>query len=167
MSEFEKHINDLFGDSERPSPEAVMQDLRNQLRYFSAGIKHICQSGSRVICDPPVLNTDQDYLMLVEDLDAAGIAFQSYRYLNCLDEWLNTEAGDRQDYYSVELEAGARFQAWRFEDINVIVTDDETLHLRSVAATLLAKQLNLQTKAERIKLFRCIKFGEEYAGRYT
>lgn len=134
-------------------------------------VLHHTMSGSRVICDPPVLDTDVDYLVLVEDLDVAGAYFHAYQWHNCLENWLDKGDKDKgaldSSGYAVELECGARFQAWRQGEINVILTDDETLHLRSVAATLLAKQLNLQTKAERIKLFRCIKFGEEYAGRYT
>lgn len=127
-------------------------------------------SGSRVICDPPVLDTDEDHLYLVSDLDHAGQWFGAMGWDNCLADWIDKQERDPGSRdatgYAVELESGARFQAWRRGEVNVIITDDETLHLRSVAATLLATRLNLRAKEERIKLFRCIKFGEVYGGRY-
>lgn len=129
---------------------------------------HFCETGSRVICDPPVLDTDLDYLVYVRDLDEAGWWFSSHHWKNCFEDWedkVDKDPGTQADYYTVEIADGARFQAWRRKEVNVIVTDDELLHLRSRAATLLAAQLNLQSKAERIALFRCIKFGETYGGR--
>lgn len=129
-------------------------------------IKDHCLTGSRVICNPPVMDTDVDHLYLVEDLDYAGRWFGAEGWNNCLTDWLDKDSQADDAGYAVELDNGVRFQAWRKGEINVILTDDETLHLRNVAATLLAKQLNLTNKAERIKLFRCIKFGEPYGGRY-
>lgn len=158
----------LFG-SGKPTPGSLEHFLRES--SYSYAVKHCMQSGSRVICDPPVMDTDVDYLVLVDDLDVAGAFFHAYDWHNCLENWLDKEDKDKgamdASGYAVELECGARFQAWRQGEVNVILTDDETLHMRSVAATLLAKQLNLQSKEERIKLFRCIKFGEAYGGRYT
>lgn len=133
-------------------------------------VKDIRLSGSSVICDPPVIDTDVDYLILVEDLNQAGAYFSCEEWTNCFEDWNEKTDKDpflHHDEYTVELESGARFQAWRCSNINVILTDDETLHLRNRAATLLAKELNLLNKSERIKLFRCIKFGEAYGGRYA
>lgn len=125
---------------------------------------HIFLSGSSVICDPPVLNTDRDYFMLVDNLDGAGTAFYQRGWRNCFEDWLSKSDTDpaklSDDGYSVEIEGGSRFQAWRMLDENVIVTDDEALHLRNVGATYVAKALNLQRKEDRISLFRCMKYGE-------
>ena len=125
-------------------------------------------TGSRVICCPAVLNTDADFLVLVTELNAAGAFFLCEGWSNCFEAWKekdNTDPREQQDSYTVELEGGARFQAWRRGEVNVILTDDVALHMRSRAATLLAQQLALNDKDERISLFRCIKFGETYTGR--
>lgn len=127
------------------------------------------QSGSRVICDPPVIDTDDDHLVLVCDLDSANQLFSDLGWSNCMQNWAGREDTDSgialdEDQYAAEDKYGARFSAWRQGEINVIVTDDTTLYLRSVGATLVAKELNLCAKPERIALFRAIKYGEHYEG---
>ena len=126
-------------------------------------------TGSRVICDPPVLDTDDDKLLLVKDLEHAGNWFSCNGWDNCFEDWkdkADKDPAEQVDTYTVELADGARFQSWRRGTVNVIVTDDEVLHLRSRAATLLAKELNLTDKKDRIRLFRAVKFAENYGGRY-
>lgn len=132
------------------------------------GIIDVCPTGSRIICDPPVMNTDEDYLLLVRDLDQAGYYFLAKGWVNCFEKWrekVDTDEFVNPDNYSVEIEGGARFQSWRSGSINVIVTDNVPLHLRSRAATLLARELNLTNKDDRIALFRCIKYNMDYSGR--
>lgn len=135
--------------------------------FDNFSVLHVYKTGSSVICNPPVLDTDEDYLVLVDNLEEAGFWFQPHGWTNCFDDWSNKQDSDPGidvDGYTIELTTGARFQAWRREKENIIVTDDRTLHIQSVAATLLAKELNLTDKAQRIALFRAIKFGEEYTG---
>lgn len=134
----------------------------------------VYKTGSSVICDPPVLDTDTDYLVLVEDdrLDECGARLQKYRWDNCFTDWASKQDTDPvkpcEDQYTVETETGVRFQAWRKGKDNLIVTDDLTFYLRSVGATLLAKELNLQSKGDRTALFRCIKYGDsEVTGEYA
>lgn len=127
-------------------------------------------TGSSVTCTPPVLDTDRDYLILVNDLEGAGNWFSVNNWQNCLATWATKSDTDEgtlsEDSYSVELKDGARFQSWRRGETNVIVTDNQLLHIRSRAATSLARELNLQLKKERVNLFRAIKFGEGYLGRW-
>lgn len=136
-------------------------------RYLDFLTASVFKTGSSFTCDPPVLNTDEDYLVYVNVLDYAGYKLRQNGWKNCFEEWQNKEDTDpakETDGYSVEDTFGARFQAWRLGKMNVILTDDVALYLRSVGATLVAKHLNLQDKAARIALFRCIKYGQEYSG---
>ena len=131
-------------------------------------------TGSRYTVRPAVLTTDDDWLVLVEDLAAAEkVANESANWEPCAGVAGPKTLGIETDY---SAEAGYwRFSAWRWGSVNLIVTDDKTMYLRSVAATLLAAKLNLQNKEERIALFREIKFGftgsdssfeaEHYTGR--
>lgn len=106
-------------------------------------------TGSRYTVTPAVLDTDDDWLVLVPDLDKANEALEAMGLEACLG---------LSDPYEVE-KGRWRFRAWRAGDTNLIVTDDQTMYLRSVAATLLAAKLNVQDKDARIELFRQIRFG--------
>ena len=116
------------------------------------------QTGSRYTVMPAVLDTDEDWLVLVEDLKATAKEMDDDFVLNPWSPCLPQE-------YNSEAETSWRFRAWRRGEVNLIVTDDRTMYLRSVAATLLAAKLNLKTKEERVELFRAIKFGDKHEGR--
>lgn len=126
-------------------------------------------TGSRYTVMPAVLDTDDDWLVLVENLADAERAMAPGED-DVFQPWERgfgvaapKTLGLPADYSD---EAGSwRFSAWRNGATNLIVTDDRTMYLRSVAATLLAQKLNLQTKEERIELFRAVKFGDAHAGR--
>lgn len=128
---------------------------------------HFVMSGSRVICDPPVLDTDIDYLVYVNNLESSGDVLMRHGWTNCFEEWAakeDTDPGKQVNDYTIEIEDGARFQAWRNGEANVIVTDSKSFYVRSCAATLMAKSLNLRQKSQRIELFRAIKYGNDYNG---
>lgn len=146
--------------------------IRHELPFRSIDdlVISVHRTGSSFTCDPPVLDTDDDYLVLIEPgrLEEAGCRLDKYAFTNCFDDWVDKEDTDdatlSESGYSVETAAGARFSAWRRGKVNLIVTDDIPFYLRSVGATLLAKELNLQHKHQRIDLFRCLKFGNVYEG---
>ena len=126
----------------------------------------IHRSGSSFTVDPPVLDTDRDYLLLVDDLEATNdLLICSCQWTNCFKDFLSKEDKDNAtavDNYTVEIEGGARFSAWRKGPVNIIVTADPTLYIRSVAATWLCKAFNVKDKKDRIALFRAVKYGEDF-----
>jgi hypothetical protein len=111
----------------------------------------ICPSGSRVICDPPVLDTDNDKFILVDK-------FPSKKRMET-DGW--KMCGDHDKY-------GPAVRAWRKGDKNWIFVTQKETYLRIYAATLLAKELNLTKKEDRVALFSEIGTGvgeyKEYKG---
>ena len=110
-------------------------------------------TGSRFVCDPPVLETDDDWVILVEDLEYA-------KYKAARLSWYYADMG----YYRADgsCEEPAQFVSMRHskDNSNYIFTDDAEFYDRYVAATLLAKKYNLLNKADRIQLFHAVLYGE-------
>lgn len=111
-------------------------------------------TGSRYICNPPVTNTDDDYVLFVEDIKAA--------YLELLDtNW--TIGGANNASYAVE-DIDNWFSAKKHingEVINYIVVGDQETFSKWVTATELCKKLNLLKKEDRIALFEVVVKGEK------
>lgn len=108
--------------------------------------------GSRVTCNPPPTDTDQDYLVLVTDEQ------QHYWLCNATDLgfWLDNES---EHYEPSE----ASFNSWRNEDnINLIITRNCEWHERFLLATKIAKRFNLMKKEHRKRLFQAILYAKDY-----
>lgn len=99
-------------------------------------------TGSRAICDPPPMDTDEDYVLLDKN--------DCFQTLLTMGFKLTSEP---------EYEGGSWFSTWRMDEYNLIVTNDRIFYNRFVAATLLAKQRNLLIKDDRIELFKEILYG--------
>lgn len=109
--------------------------------------------GSRVTCNPAPTDTDQDYLVLVAEEDAETVVKQLEK-AGC-----EVELGD--GYAADALNSGEenRFQSYRIGDVNLIVTIDSGFFDRFMAATSVAKRLNLLDKSDRIALFQAVLYG--------
>ncbi len=107
-------------------------------------------SGSRVICDPPVLTTDEDWFVWVSDWDEAAEILYAEGF---------SPTTEQQDYTA--------FISLRKAYLNICVTTDIDLYKRTVLATDLAKRFNLLNKQDRVDLFNAIQFGslEEKKGK--
>lgn len=108
-------------------------------------IKYI-RSGSSFICDPPVTDTDIDYVLFVTNKLEICKHLIVNGWVFCGNEAYNNPDND--------------FLATRNENINYILVDDEPTFDQWEAATLLAKQRNLLKKEERVALFRNIFKGQ-------
>lgn len=108
----------------------------------------IYQTGSSVICNPPVTDTDIDYVIYTNEEDKLDtfLKCEGFRK-SCVDE----------EEYDMESEG---FTCYRKSNINLIVTTNYNWYLKWVVATKLAKKLNLLQKEQRITLFKYILYGE-------
>lgn len=99
-------------------------------------------TGSRYICSPAPVGTDND-----------TVVFASEGYEQSL-------AAEGFDYTMSEVDYGTQglFFSWRKGEDNYIVTTDEEFYNRFVKATDLAKLLNLTRKEHRIALFQAILY---------
>lgn len=100
------------------------------------------RTGSSYICDPPVTNTDVDYVCLVEESSKV-----------ILDTWLTN-----QGYTDVsKLYEGTDFLSVRKERLNLIIVWSDSNYEGWVEATLQAKELNLTNKEDRVALFKKVR----------
>ncbi len=108
----------------------------------------IYQTGSSVICDPPVTDTDIDYVIYTNEevkLDT---------FLKC--EGFTKSCADEEEY---DLEEEG-FTCYRRENINLIIINERSWYRKWVLATKVARKLNLKVKADRVMLFRAILYGD-------
>ena len=108
-------------------------------------VKDYHKTGSTVICDPPVEDTDIDFCIWVEDIKKVS-------ELMCAAGW----AVCGGDAYK---EADSDFAALRKGKLNYILVSSRDDYNKWEAAMLLAKHRNLIDKNDRIELFRSIKCG--------
>ena len=103
-------------------------------------------TGSRIICNPAPSNTDEDWIVLVKrDLD---------RGLKDILRWQDWYADSG---YLPEPNDPEAFLSFRKGNLNLIFTNKPEYYLKFCAATLLAKELNLTEKEDRLNLFRIVK----------
>lgn len=116
------------------------------LVYDALGLSaNIAAVGSRITCNPPPQNTDEDWLALCfEDpkpaLEAAGFVQDG-----------------NPEFYTGNDDGG--FRSWRLGDVNVITTESPEFYEKFLAATHLAKRFNLLQKNDRIALFQAVLYG--------
>lgn len=110
--------------------------------------------GSRVTCNPPPTDTDQDYLVEVPAHDRGHVAL----VVSDL-----TQAGfhlEGNGHYQDQAAEG--FMSWRRGDVNLIVTANPLFASRHRVATKLCTRLNLQIKNNRIAVFQAVLYGKEW-----
>lgn len=115
-------------------------------------IKPFCYSikpvGSRVTCNPPPMDTDADYLCWVKP----------HRDCNFMGTLLHAGAeigGSKPE----NEEASEDFVSYTVGELNIIATCSQKFHHRFLAASSVAKRLNLMDKAYRIALFQAVLYG--------
>ena len=105
-------------------------------------------TGSRYICNPAPMDTDNDTVILVN-------GYFDWRTILLNDGWEDCGQYDQ----------GGDFTAFRKGEENYIVTENEKFFDAYVKATEGAKALNLLVKEDRIKLFQSVMdAGEGYVG---
>lgn len=108
----------------------------------------IYQTGSSVICHPPVLTTDIDFIIFTKtETELHKFLIKNDFKQSCSEE----------EEYDLETEG---FTCYRKDNINLIVTISYNWYLGWVKATKLAKKLNLLKKEDRITLFKFVLYDE-------
>ena len=108
--------------------------------------------GSRITCDPAPADTDQDWLVFVPPE-----AFREFVEGLIASDW--EPAGSLRMEDDRGWTPGAAFNSFRLGIENLIVTCHEDFHKRFLAASSVAKRLNLLEKADRIALFQAVLYG--------
>jgi hypothetical protein len=109
-------------------------------------------TGSRFICNPPVMNTDTDFVCLIK-----GSNSETFETLYRLDYKLMQG--------NPEYEVLARAETYPFYGgeegrINLIVCRQPDMYRKWVRATEIATEFNLTERQDRLDLFRIIRNSE-------
>lgn len=104
------------------------------------------QTGSSVTCDPPVLDTDKDYVIIVDE--------------DKLGEILLSLLDDGYSYDSTIKYPGTDFTSLRKGNINLIMTSSWDFYNKFQLATNLCKKLNVKMKHNRVAIFQAILYGK-------
>lgn len=117
---------------------------------LTALIVDLKPTGSKFTCDPPVLTTDEDYVVLTTDME------------KFLQEAHNTgwESSESEEYDFADTD----FISFRQGEVNLIVTTSPSYYSKWVVATHLAKRFNLLNKLDRKDLFSAILEGHLTGG---
>ena len=111
--------------------------------FEAAGAPHQ-MTGSRYICNPAPMDTDEDWIAL-------DVGWHLFTALG--------KAGFEKNTDPELYDAMPDFWAFRLGEFNVVVTDEKSFFDRFCAATELAKTRNLLIKQDRIALFQSILYG--------
>ena len=101
-------------------------------------------TGSRVICNPPVMDTDEDWAVL----EVRHWSPTRKSLADVLKEggWDNGGSG-----------ATGSFQSWKKDDLNLIIFHSPSAFAKYRLVTRIATVLNLQKKEDRINLFSMVQ----------
>lgn len=111
--------------------------------------------GSRITCNPPVTNTDEDFLILVREEKWEPLKSHLFSEGWVLD---GSEVSDAVNH----LTKDERFNSFSCNGVNLIATRSEEFHKRFLAATSVVKKFNLLEKPDRIILFQAVLYGHRY-----
>jgi hypothetical protein len=103
--------------------------------------------GSRVTCSPAPKDTDEDVLLLTDDIETL--------IGDCI------EIGFTRDG-SIDSTYPKEFVSLRSGTMNFIITDNEEFFKKFMLATHVCKSLNVTPKRHRITVFQAILYGKEY-----
>ena len=103
--------------------------------------------GSRITCNPPPTDTDEDVLLLTDDLNML--------VADCIEVGFTRDGDTRMSYPE-------GFVSLRNGTMNFIVTDNEEFFDKFMLATFVCKSLNVLEKQHRITVFQAILYGEEH-----
>ena len=103
--------------------------------------QEVALTGSSYICNPPVIDTDIDFVIYSQDWDNLHLWCEKNAFKTNFEDYVLED-----------------FRSYKRGVINLIVTDDVTFYKRFVKATELAKQLNLLEKDQRVALFDFVMY---------
>lgn len=155
-------LNPFFAQYAPPKPKSAFEYMKETktgmfssykvdvVEPYRAPVLEACwPTGSRYICSPPPVDTDDDTIILVDELPLVeGMESIGWK--------LDVGKSDNPEVYTHAPDYGIRWVSYRKGIKNLIYTNDRTYYIKFVAATELAKKMNLVNKADRVKLFQIV-----------
>jgi hypothetical protein len=119
----------------------------NEIKAFAKRFEPV---SSRVTCNPPPMDTDEDFLVLIDEAKFNDF----YHFLLTHD----FELGGSVPLNERSVDSDDCFSSFTRGATNLIVTASEVFFDRFMQATAEAKALNLMVKSDRIALFQLILY---------
>ena len=119
--------------------------------YIGTSHTSIIPVGSRVTCNPPPEDTDRDFLVLVP-----RDKYAAFCDALLLDGW--EVGGSLIPIDHDERGEEAHFNSFTRDGDNIIATASAVFHRRFLAASAVARKLNLMDKRQRIMLFQAVLY---------
>lgn len=132
MAEGGANMKSLFRIKEILTPEMILE------------CKDWEPVGSRVTCNPAPTDTDEDWLVLVKSMNV-------FVDMSKPNGWLCGSS----------LKNCPEFVSLRLNEVNLIITEQIYFWDKFLAASSVAKMLNLLQKQDRIALFRAVLYAEK------
>lgn len=131
-----------------------MNDFIKMLDFYASwsGVP-LTPCGSRVTCEPPPTDTDIDYLGLVPAEN--WLEVDMWLLMN---NWSLCGSHIAPEIPLTGIPADT-FRSYRHGSINLILTPDKVFFDKFMAATSVAKRLNLLDKSDRVALFQAVLYG--------
>jgi hypothetical protein len=148
MDNLEQFLAEGYGMRELP-----LLSVSNLEGEYSNLILESAPVGSRVTCNPPPQNTDEDYLWLVSDLGLFDKNIRDDGFLIDGSEAAPLDEEGDVPYNFVSVTNGNK--------VNIIATDSQEFFDKFMLATHVATRLNLLEKKDRIVLFQAILYGNK------
>jgi len=132
-----------------PATEKKLEDALTTIQLhihnpFEDNVIKMDYVGSRVTCVPAPTDTDEDVLVLTDDIT---------KFVHSC-----TKAGFKE----TGSYAGPAFYSLRQGEVNLIITDEEEFYDKFMLATHVCKSLNVLDKQHRIIVFQAILYGKAY-----
>jgi predicted nuclease of predicted toxin-antitoxin system len=141
VEEYDARYKELYPDlTEGSIEELLKKDILGIFNPFVGNILDYKFVGSRETCNPPPTDTDLDILVLTDTPDWLKV-----NLINC---------GFVSDLGYEKLDK--RFESFRREEVNLIVTEDKDFFHRFCLAASLCKSLNVMDKQTRINIHNTI-----------
>jgi hypothetical protein len=128
---------------------AVSASIEEEMMIEIPHALSITPVGSRVTCNPAPTDTDRDWLVLVDKVNESAL----WDYLST-NQW---EIGGSLPDDMNNTPADDVFMSFT-KGVENITTTSTSFHRRFLAATSIAKRLNLMDKADRIALFQAVLY---------
>ena len=129
----------------------MLWDAPRPLRFnpFIGNIIDMAFVGSRVTCNPPLEDTDEDILIYTETIATL--------IHDCkLSGFIEGEV-----YFTPDSKTTSQFISLKKGNINLIVTDNKDFYDKFLLATHVCKTLNVMEKQHRITVFQAILYGKK------
>lgn len=131
--------------------------MLKEVEVIQGAVLRAMLCGSRVTCNPAPTDTDQDVIVLVRAIDNQISDMGAYEHYN---EEIARKLVDAGFVCGGSGTGDEEFESWTKGDINLILTSDVEFYERFVAATTVARRLNILDKEDRKALFRAVLYSE-------